>query len=224
VHNNPLNLVDPTGMFGEYFDGNGNHLGSDGKNDGKVYLANKRKSGKIKDLLKEGGADNIKKAKANSTELPGVKVLEESLDVLDRTDANGGYREESSLVMDDGSIVQGKTGPMPVIENGRMKVYTNPPDIPAGYSASNVTANIHSHPNKDFPDPDGGSYPSSAYGLSNLDIDGFKNYQTNIVTGPLGQSAQSSKLGIAVYNKNATLRVTISRSAASKIVDKLKNK
>lgn len=61
MHNNPLNLVDPTGMFGEYFDGNGNHLGSDGKNDGKVYLANKRKSGKIKDLLKEGGADNIKK-------------------------------------------------------------------------------------------------------------------------------------------------------------------
>ncbi len=32
VGNSPVVVTDPTGLFGDYYDRNGNHLGSDGKN------------------------------------------------------------------------------------------------------------------------------------------------------------------------------------------------
>lgn len=40
--NNPVNLVDPDGMFeGDYYNEDGAYLGSDGKNDDKVYVVKK---------------------------------------------------------------------------------------------------------------------------------------------------------------------------------------
>jgi|GEM_PF-3215095 len=41
VGNNPLLLIDPTGMEGDYFDSDGNHLGNDGLDDDKVYITTK---------------------------------------------------------------------------------------------------------------------------------------------------------------------------------------
>ncbi len=39
-----------------------------------------------------------------------ITTLTESLNVLDRTVNNGGKKDESSLVMNDGTIVKGETG------------------------------------------------------------------------------------------------------------------
>ncbi|WP_158531201.1 RHS repeat domain-containing protein [Algoriphagus chordae] len=38
VMNNPLKFVDPSGMFADYYDSDGNHLGNDGEDDDKVYV------------------------------------------------------------------------------------------------------------------------------------------------------------------------------------------
>jgi RHS repeat-associated protein len=39
-YNNPLIFVDPDGMFGDLYNLNGQHIGNDGNDDNKVYLAN----------------------------------------------------------------------------------------------------------------------------------------------------------------------------------------
>jgi RHS repeat-associated protein len=40
--NNPIVFIDPDGMFGEYYNKNGKHLGSDGIDDKKVYVADSK--------------------------------------------------------------------------------------------------------------------------------------------------------------------------------------
>ena len=49
VRNSPLVMTDPTGMIGDYYSYNGKYLGSDGKNDHKIYFATeaKRKGDKV---------------------------------------------------------------------------------------------------------------------------------------------------------------------------------
>lgn len=42
VYNNPLIIVDPDGNEGDYYDREGNHLGSDGINDDKAYIADSK--------------------------------------------------------------------------------------------------------------------------------------------------------------------------------------
>lgn len=37
--NNSILFIDPDGMFGDFYKLNGEYLGSDGKNDDKVYVA-----------------------------------------------------------------------------------------------------------------------------------------------------------------------------------------
>lgn len=39
TYNNPIAFIDPTGMFGDYYNSAGEHLGSDGIDDDKVYVA-----------------------------------------------------------------------------------------------------------------------------------------------------------------------------------------
>jgi|SRR5690606_6386543 len=54
--NNPINFTDPTGMSkeGDYYDKNGNWMINDGKNDGRVYLADENGDVEyLKGVLKE---------------------------------------------------------------------------------------------------------------------------------------------------------------------------
>jgi len=229
VGNNPLAFIDPTGMLGEFFDGNGRHLGSDGIDDGKVYIANKGQSRSVKKALKKGGSENIASAQASSTEIPGLSVLNESLNVLDRTVANGGLREEGSLVMNDGSVVQGETGPLPTIVDGVQTAETKIPALPEGSSDSDVSASIHSHPTT--VQVEGGlAFPQSALNPSDADKSAFRRFGTNIIAGPLGQATinrnsgaiNQKPLGIAVFNRSAGLRITVTRKALKRIVNKLK--
>ena len=48
--------------------------------------------------------------------LPSTTALRESVNVLDRTVANGGLIEEVSIVMNSGTVVQGQTGPIETVK------------------------------------------------------------------------------------------------------------
>jgi len=56
---------------------------------------------------------NSKEKLYNSNLLGNQTVIKETLSVNDRTNRNGGYREESSLVNSDNTIDRGITGPLP---------------------------------------------------------------------------------------------------------------
>lgn len=74
VENNPLILNDPTGMFGEYYNTDGKHLGSDDIDDKKVYITNQQV---IDNSKQEGKTDwesvQGNKATTDLTKETGIK-------------------------------------------------------------------------------------------------------------------------------------------------------
>ena len=195
VMNNPIIFVDPTGAFTELFDENGNKIGEDKNgNDGNVsIITNKDDVKRIKGNTKDG---QLASAEDVASGIQTTKtVLKEALGVLSRTEANGGLREEVSLVTGNGQIVRGETGPEPKIEKiGGTLVQTaetKVPALPEGASASEATT-IHSHPTK-IVEQDGQAFPQSASTPSGADRSTFKNYGTNIIVGPIGGATSVSR-------------------------------
>ncbi len=227
--NNPLRFTDPTGMapLGDYFNGNGDYLGNDGIDDDKVYIANRKQSGNVKKALKNGDAAT---AQGASTEVPGVSVLDESLNVLDRTVANGGLSEEASLVMNDGGVVRGKTGE--AMKAGDATVNTTVPGLPSGASDGDVAALIHSHPTGSI--VNGNTvYSSSALQPGPLDPSAFLRFGTNVIVGRLGLSTgqrttsgnvtvQQPGLGVVIYNRSSQQTAQLSIRTVRRIIEKLK--
>lgn len=206
--NNPILFVDPTGAFTEIFDLNGKKVGEDENgNDGNVSIATDRQEAKrIAKDYKNGG---IATAEDVASGIQTTKtVLGEALDVLNRTEANGGLREEVSVVTGEGEIVRGETGPEPKIESvGGVLVQTaetKVPALPEGAKASDVTT-IHSHPTK-IVEQDGQAFPQSASTPSGADRSTFKNYGTNIIVGPIGVAKSVSR------DASGNLATTPSRS------------
>ena len=80
VMDSPLLLVDPDGkgVAGDYYDKNGNHLGSDGKKDGKIYMVNGGKFN-VKDF-QSGGKYEDNHAALNEDLGPGYSVDEVDMD------------------------------------------------------------------------------------------------------------------------------------------------
>jgi uncharacterized protein RhaS with RHS repeats len=208
VMNNPIIFVDPTGAFTELFDENGKKIGEDKNgNDGNVsIITDKKEVKRIRDNTKNG---QLATAEDVASGVQTTKtVLTEALDVLARTEANGGLREEVSLVTGDGQIVRGETGSEPKVENiGGTLVQTaetKVPDLPEGANASGATT-IHSHPTK-IVEQDGQAFPQSASTPSGADRSTFKNYGTNIIVGPIGVATSVSR------NASGSLVTTPSRS------------
>lgn len=166
--------------------------------------------------------------------IPSDTALQESLNVLDRTVKNGGLREESSLVMKDGTVVEGKTGSMPTIEKGVQTATTSLPSIPEGKTTADVEASIHSHPTVvqqvgEQVFPQSASTPSKGQGT---DETTFKQYDTNIIVGPLGTlkpgsvtanpdgslNIPSRATGAAIYDSNSTPKVELEKKAIENIL------
>ena len=183
VYNNPISFIDPFGLDSTYYSDKGKQLNQ---------------------ITGDGGQSNVKFATAGSTttKLPSDAALGESLNVLDRTDSNGGLREESSLVMNDGSVAKGKTGDLPTISDGVQTAKADLPAIPGGKTSADVETTIHSHPTE-IQIQDGKAYPQSATNPSDQDKTTFKNYGTNIIVGRLGQSTVTKNID-GTYNKSYT--------------------
>mgnify|MGYP002478589962 CR=1 FL=1 len=108
-YNNPLRYTDPSGMVaGDFYNEDGNKIGTDGKNDGKIYLVTDKKD-----------RENIEKAKGkpytaavnSAIELPSYDVRQEiGVDAVNRSnspttsDTAGTFHEEG------GTVWQGTNG------------------------------------------------------------------------------------------------------------------
>ena len=228
--NNPIVFSDPDGMGVEtdFYNLKGNKIGTDGVDNGvKVVVTNNKEARAISKTKGNVDASSV----TSGVTLPSNTALQESLNVLDRTVKNGGLREESSLVMKDGVVVEGKTGSMPTIEKGVQTATASLPSLPEGSTASDVETSIHSHPTV-VQQVGEQVFPQSASTPSPTDNNTFKQFETNIIVGPLGTlkpgsvttnpdgslNIPSRPTGAAIYDSSSTLKVELEKKAIENIL------
>jgi RHS repeat-associated protein len=121
-YNSPLLFVDPDGMFGDFYDQQGNKLGTDGKDDGKVYVVTDKKE--ISDIeLSHSEFGYTGATQVNSkVELPSAMVRGKMGDAVVRSNApneevgdrRGGFHEEGGIFgtnpNGDDAVVEAKPG------------------------------------------------------------------------------------------------------------------
>jgi hypothetical protein len=225
--NNPVNRVDPDGNT-DYYNKNGKKIGTDGVNDQRrIVVTDNKEAGTLSKTKGNINASNV----TSGFTLPSAAALNESLNVLKRTKDNGGKREESSLVMNNGQIIRGETGPYQ--EKGSSILTATLPDIPVGQTATDVETTIHSHPTAmDWNKTTGETSYSTATEPGPLDKDAFADFQMNIIVGPLGApnavskdqfgnmtppSAQSN--GVVFYNNSSRdLQLKLTEKAVKRIL------
>jgi len=224
--NNPINRIDPDGrLAGDFVDQNGNNIGNDGNKDDNVFIVRDKQEVKgIKETNKKGGttqASDVSSAVATTK-----TELKESLNVLDRTEKNGGFKEESSVITPNGEVTKGATGSaeQKTMSDGTVVASAELPTV-----AGNDNTSIHSHLTGVKVNIDGNIESSNANIKGPEDPSTFKGYNRNIIVGPLdnawGQkqldgSTQviKSSTGAVIYNRNATRQIVISKSAMIKMI------
>ncbi|SCC64252.1 RHS repeat-associated core domain-containing protein, partial [Chitinophaga costaii] len=227
---NPIRFIDIDGMSpGDFYNKNGDHLGSDGNADQKKYVvADEQEAKQVAQTDKEKGTTQVSNLKS-AVGLPSDKVLAAALDVLKRATSNGGQKEEASIVNRNGYVAESVTGPEPTIENGVQTAPDVLPKVWPGDPASAVQATIHSHPVKPLVDGDR-VYGQSANNPSQQDLTTFSQFNLNIIVGPLGVLENVTKNergeiqgtyrpnGVVLYNSNGKEQVSLTEKAVNKIV------
>jgi hypothetical protein len=198
--------VDPDGReFGDFTDMNGNYLGSDGIDDGKIYFVSDLKSKSIiKKNDRKGLTTNSSKVKVDYE--TKSDILCEAVDVFDRTTENGGDKEESTVLIGNESYI-GKTG-----TKEKCTFPKNEGDV-----------SIHSHP---FTIEDGFLSTTAASGD---DRNVFPYYKVNIIVGKTNVDPNSSIPGtrydvMTFYGQGTSLipQFQVDINAARKIINRTK--
>jgi len=213
--NNPLRFIDPDGRDPiDYVNENGNKIGTDGTtNEGVVMVKNRKDVNAIKSAEKNGTHISIEQLSEfnDSNIVPYDTALKEPLNALDRGDANGGFREESSSISgENNAIKRGETGPLPTVDA------SNKATAPASIFVNDSThTTIHLHPAGMFI-KDGTPFPFDALTPTpGVDDKTFSGKGTNIIVGrlaigdnsnitknPGGSYTDNRPVGAAVYRGN----------------------
>ncbi|WP_430614152.1 hypothetical protein [Flavobacterium sp. JP2137] len=163
--------------------------------------------------------------------LPSDVALRESLNVLERTIDNGGLREESSLVMNNGNTIRGATGELPTIVDGVQTAKASLPSLPIGSTIADVESTIHSHPTK-VQQVGNMIYPQEATAPSPTDKGAFSQFNRNIIVGPLKKinlknvttnpngtfKVPNRPNGAVIYDRNTKELLMLSRNAIQNIL------
>ena len=204
--NSPIIMVDPDGMFDEYFGLNGKKIGEDenGAN-GKVRIVTDSKEvDVIKSNTKEGKITNSNDVKSGISTTK--TVISESLYVLQKTADNGGEREEGSAITNDGAVLHAESGPSEhSVVNGK-EVATSEIPVPPG----NDNTSIHSHVTEIRENENGDYLVSTATKLGPADPKLFSHFNLNIIVGNLGYPTSFGSngkpnppsQGAVFYNRN----------------------
>jgi len=235
-YDNPLIFTDPDGMYAapptDLFNSDGEKIGTDGVNNKQRMLVTN--DDEAKKISKTKGNIDLSTVKSGEM-LEDNSVLQESLNVIERTEKNGGLSEESSLVMNDNTVVIGQTG-SPVDLSKDEFAGASLPNIPDGKTTADVKATIHSHVigskvvNGEIKSMSA-TEPSVGKGK---DTETFAQYKTNVIVGRLGKtsadltqqsafnktvSTNKPSLGISVFRGSSTTPAySLTKSAVKKIL------
>ena len=210
-----MKLVDPNGEeVGDYFSMSGRYLGTDGKNDDKIYfVADRSDKRKIKQNNKAGLTTDIKDVTVKiSTTKCAIWATE---DVYRRTEKNGGYCEEATSVFPDGLIIDYKRGP-DARYTADKKGYV---DLPNDYERNGDGILIHSHPLWKYV-----SYDKSEYRWdvsSKLDADdmeqSFKNAGFIIVGKTMPSDVFEYRRSMAYFFEHGEFKERVSIRAIKRV-------
>jgi RHS repeat-associated protein len=103
-YNNPLRFTDPSGMLaGDFYNLDGNYLGTDGQNDGRRYVVTDKSQAKqIEGANKKGGTTVVSNV-SSAVEIPGAAVIAgigaavTASNSPSGIDTQGGFHEEGGI-------------------------------------------------------------------------------------------------------------------------------
>jgi RHS repeat-associated protein len=151
--NNPLKYVDPTGMeaeLGDFYDQKGNYIGTDGIDDGKVYVVPDINDVKtIQGNERKGNTTDVNSV-SSAIQLPSLSIRAEMSTVMEMDAANP-YREYGGSIFEDtqGNPYVAWANPGQEYKSGDDEAriyltdYQNPDDL---LRMKTPVSTFHSHP------------------------------------------------------------------------------